>query len=241
MSEGPILSTEDVESFTPPGSLRCYRIAPLSYRERVAFKRRVTEEVGILPSQHDMFLAMRAALAELNPPNLEDMRSIVDGAHAIRMAQDAALMAGNALPALTQEEQVTLGLCLALEARLSTVPLYAALLNQREAHHAAVPYLCARFALRGWEGPGLPEFAQEDGLVPEALMEALDRHGELLAVGWRAHRLAQPGSSAVGNGAGFASPSPLPATPTPAEAETALKTAASGGSRGKNGKPTRAS
>lgn len=232
------MSPEEVEIFTPPGSPRRYRLAPLTYKQRAAFKARITEEVGILPSQHDLFLGLRAALAEANPANLEELRAIVEAAHAIRVTQDAALMAGEALPPLTAEEQVTLGHCLALEARLSTVPLYAALLNQREAHNATVPYLAARFALRGWEGPGLPEFARVDGLVPEALMEALDGHAELLSVGWRAHRLAQPGSSAVGN---FASPLPSPETPMPAAVETGPKTAASGGSRGASGKRTRAS
>lgn len=231
------MAPEEVEVFTPAGSPRRYRIAPLTFRQRKAFKALVTEEVGILPSQHDLFLGMRAALAELNPANLEELRGIVDGAHAIRMQQDAALMEGRPLPPLTPEEQVTMGHCLALEARLSTVPLYAALLNQREAHNTTVPYLAARFALRGWEGPGLPEFTRVDGLVPEEVIEALDGHGELLSVGWRAHRLAQPGSSAVGN---FGSPSPLPETPTPAEVVIAPKTAASGGLRGRSGKATRA-
>lgn len=238
MSDRPITSTDDVEVFTPTGSPRRYRLAPLSFKERMAYRARLTEQAGIMPSQQDLFLAMRSALAEVNPPNIEELRGMIEAAHAIRTQQDAALMTGGALPLLTDAEQVALGHCLALEARLSTVPLYAALLNQRDKHNALAPYLAAQASLRGWEGPGLPEFTREDGLVPEALLEVLDGLGELNPVGWRAQRLAMPGSSAVGN---FESLSALPATPTPAEGATAPKTAASGSSRGRSGTPTRAS
>lgn len=238
MSEAPVTSAARIETFSPPGSPRCYRLAPLSYHERIDYKGRLTDQAGLLPSQHDLFLAMRAALAEVNPPNIEDLRGMIDAAHAIRVQQDAAIMSGSVIPPPTAEEQVALGHCLALEARLSTVPLYAALLKQRERHNVMVPYLAAQAALRGWDGPDLPEFDRVDGLVPEALMEALDGLGELNAVGWRAHRLAMPGSSAVGN---FASPSPSLETPTPAKAETARKTARGGSSRGASGTSTRAS
>ena len=238
MSERPLTSTDDVERFSPPGSPRSYTIAPLSFKERIAFRARLTEQAGILPGQHDLFLAMRSALQEVNPSNIEELRGIIEAAHAIRMQQDAVLLTGGPMPAPTAEEQVTLGHCLALEARLSVVPLYAALLNQRDRHNAMAPYLAAQASLRGWEGPGLPEFQQVNGLVPEALMEVLDGLGELNPVGWRAQRLAMPGSSAVGN---FGSPSPSPETPTPAEAATAQKTARGGGSPGASGKKTRAS
>ena len=238
MQDRPLTSTADVETFSPPGSPRRYLIAPLSFSQRIAYRARLTEQAGIMPSQHDLFLAMRSALAEANPSNIEELRGIIDAAHEIRTQQDAALMSGGPLPTMTQDEQVTLGLCLALEARLSVVPLYAELLNQRDRHNAMAPYLAAQAALRGWEGPGLPEFQQVNGLVPEALMEVLDGLGELNPVGWRAQRLAMPGSSAVGN---FGSPSPSPETPTPAEAATAQKTARGGGSPGASGKKTRAS
>ena len=238
MQDRPLTSTDDVETFAPPGSPRRYRLAPLSVRERIAFRARLTEQAGIMPSQHDLFLAMRSALAEVNPSNIDELRAIIDQAHAIRTQQDAALMSGATLPAPTPDEQVALGHCLALEARLSVVPLYAALLNQRDKHNALAPLLAAQAALRGWEGPGLPEFTREDGLVPEALLEVLDGLGELNAVGWRAQRLAMPGSSAVGN---FGSPTPSSETPTPAEVATSPKMARGGSSRGKNGTSTRAS
>jgi hypothetical protein len=91
------------------------------------------------------------------------------------------------------------------------VPVYAELRAAGERWTGMAPWVACRHALRGWDGPGLPAFRRDKGLVPEELLDALPA-SEVTAVGWRAFLLVSLDRSAEGNSA---APSPSPGTPTP--------------------------
>ncbi len=98
-----------------------------------------------------------------------------------------------------------------IEAIAAEVPVYAALLAARERYLGTLPWVAARHALRGWDGPGLPPFRRERGAIPADLLDTLP-DAEIEAVGWKASALMQPNASAEGNSA---APSPSPETPAP--------------------------
>ena len=50
MTAPPVFSAHDLVAFTPPGSPRTYRLAPLTYRERIAFRTALAREAGMRPS-----------------------------------------------------------------------------------------------------------------------------------------------------------------------------------------------
>lgn len=78
------------------------------------------------------------------------------------------------------------------------------------------PWVACRHALRGWEGPGLPTFQRDKGLVPEALLDVLPA-SEIAAVGWRSFLLVSLDRSAEGNSV---APLPSPGTPAPSTADS---------------------
>ncbi|MGG5823523.1 hypothetical protein [Falsiroseomonas sp. HW251] len=189
-----VFSRRDAEWFAPPGAAdRRYLVAPLTYRERQAFRADLAREGGIYPSQAQMLDALRAAVREASPGNADELLAVIDGSEAT--PDDAAV-------------QVQLG---TIEAACATVPIYAGLLAARQRYLGTLPWVAARHALRGWEGTGLPPFRRARGLVPDDLLEVLPQD-EVEAVGWRASTLMQPGRDAAGNSG---APSPSPETPAP--------------------------
>lgn len=209
-----------VEHFTPAGSPRSYIIAPLDFHQRIAYRADLTRIGGTYPSDAQLLLAIRAAVMAEGPADLDQQLAQIALAEAEPMN----------IPA-----QADLQL---IEQRVSMAPIYAELRIQRDRYLATLPWVAVKHALRGWDGPGLPEFDAPRGLVSDACLDALAELDELAMVGWRAAALMTPGKSAVGNSA---SPSPLPETLTPAAAGTGRKTAGGGSSRGKSGMKTRAS
>jgi hypothetical protein len=192
-----VFSRRDAEWFAPPGAAhRRYLIAPLTYRERQAFRADLAREGGIYPSQAQMLDALRAAVREASPGNSDDLLAVIDASEAT--PDDAAV-------------QVQLG---TIEAACATVPVYAGLLAARQRYLGTLPWVAARHALRGWEGDGLPPFRRARGLVPDDLLDALPQE-DVEAVGWRASTLMQPGRHAEGNSE---APSPSPETPAPTKA-----------------------
>lgn len=192
-----VFSQRDAEWFTPPGAAgRRYLIAPLTYRERQAFRADLAREGGIYPSHAQMLDALRAAVREASPGNADEVLAVIDGSEAT--PDDADL-------------QVQLG---TLEAACATVPVYAGLLAARQRYLGTLPWVAARHALRGWEGDGLPPFRRARGLVPDDLLDALPQE-DVEAIGWRASTLMQPGRDAEGNSG---APSPSPETPAPTTA-----------------------
>jgi hypothetical protein len=189
-----VFSRRDAEWFAPSGATgRRYLIAPLTYRERQAFRADLAREGGIYPSHAQMLDALRAAVREASPDNADELLAVIDASEA---TPDDAVM------------QVQLG---TIEAACATVPVYAGLLAARQRYLGTLPWVAARHALRGWEGNGLPLFRRLRGLVPDDLLDALPQD-DVEAVGWRASTLMQPGRDAEGNSG---APSLSPETPAP--------------------------
>ncbi len=192
-----VFSRRDAEWFAPHGATgRRYLIAPLTYRERQAFRADLAREGGIYPSHAQMLDALRAAVREASPDNAGELLAVIDASEAT--PDDAGV-------------QVQLG---TIEAACATVPVYAGLLAARQRYLGTLPWIAARHALRGWEGDRLPPFRRLRGLVPDDLLDALPQE-DVEAVGWRASTLMQPGRDAEGNSG---APSPSPETPAPTTA-----------------------
>jgi hypothetical protein len=189
-----VFSRRDADWFAPSGAAnRRYLIAPLTYRERQAFRADLAREGGIYPSHAQMLDALRAAVREASPDNADELLAVIDASEAT--PDDANV-------------QVQLG---SIEAACATVPVYAGLLAARQRYLGTLPWVAARHALRGWEGDGLPPFRRLRGLVPDDLLDTLPQD-DVEAVGWRASTLMQPGRDAEGNSG---APSPSPETPAP--------------------------
>jgi len=188
-----IFSRRDAVDFTLPGTERHYAIAPLTFRERQGFRADLAREGGIFPARGQLLDALRAAVREMAPGNAPELLAAIDAAET---APDDA------------DVQVRLA---AIEAACAEAPGYAALLAARQRYLGMLPWVAARHALRGWSGPGLPEFRRERGVVPADLLDLLP-DAEIEAVGWRASELMQPTPAAQGNSE---APSPLPEIPAP--------------------------
>lgn len=190
-----VFSRRDVESFTPEGSPRTYQLAPLTFRERQAFRAEMARIAGAFPGQDAMLAGLRAAVHDAAPDNLGELLMAIDDAEA------------------TPEDATCQARLAAIEAAVGTLPVYANLVAARRRYIGLLPWAAARFALRGWEGEGLPSFRRVQGAVPEELLEAVP-HDEIEAIGARADQLMRLGPSAEGNSAGL-SPSPESPTPSP--------------------------
>lgn len=178
----PVTSREDLVEFQPPGSPRIYTLAPLTYRQRQAFRADMARDGGIYPSRAQLFDAMRRVVRELAPANAAELLDMLAEAEADKRGEDADL-----------QSRVS-----ALEVQIADQPAYSALMAARIRYAGMLPWIAARHALRGWQGPGLPEFRQDRGIVPEDLMQQIP-DAEIEAVGNRAADLMQPGEAAAGN------------------------------------------
>lgn len=191
----PVLSRDDHVWHQPDGSPRRYLLAPLTRRERNLFRRALVAEGASFPGDAAVFAALRRALRDIAPANLTELLAAVDAA-------EAELRDGPPGPATRALAPI--------EAAARAVPGFAALLADRDFYLATYPLVMARFALRGWGGEGLPAFERRNGVVPEALLEALP-DAELISAGLRAHEMAFLSGDA---GKNSAPPSPSSASPT---------------------------
>lgn len=178
----PVTSAAETVDFQPPGSPRRYILAPLSYRERAAFRADMARMGGTYPSRPQLFAAIRSIVRELAPGNAAELLDLLDAAEADEKGEDT-------------DVQTRLA---ALEAQIATQPAYAAMAAARTLYRNMLPYVAARHALRGWEGEGLPEFRRDRGLVPDELLEAVPA-AELDEVGNKAADLMTPDRAAAGN------------------------------------------
>lgn len=194
-AEPVVLSALATEEFTPPDSPRTYVLQPLTYRQRTALRRDLRREGGVAPDRAVLLAGMREALQQLAPANLAECLAVIDTAEAA--PDDARAQASLAL----------------VEQAIIDVPAYASLNDAQARFNEAVPWVAARHCLRGWSGPDLPAFARVDGLVPEALLDAVPA-SDVASLGWRAYFLGMLGRRAEGNSEGR-SPSPDPLTVTP--------------------------
>ena len=194
IASGPVFSGQDVERFTWDRSGRTYILAPLSYRQRLAMTRAVRRVAGTPPDRAVMLAVLRECLRELAPANLAEALSHVDEAEA------------------EPENAMAQGRLAVIQRACADVAAYAEMEEAWERHNEERPLIVARYALRGWEGAGLPPFVLgPDGLVPESLLEAIPA-AELMAIANRAAVLIWLGPSAAGN-----SEAPLPAPTTPTD------------------------
>ena len=191
MSETPVFSRREVDRFQPDGWDRAYLLSPLTYMERQAYRADLARSAGAMPDNAVMLAAIRAAIRELGAANEAELLAAVETAEELPDDPDA---------------QARLS---AIEAAVSIMPVYAAQRALREQVVGMLPFIAARHALRGWDGPGLPAFRRVRGLVPDDLLELLP-DDELVLIGWRAHALMQPAASAEKNSE---APSPSPETP----------------------------
>lgn len=196
----PVLSRDDDGWHQPPGSPRRYLLAPLTRMARNRFRRALVAEGATYPGNGALFAALRQAVRDIAPGNLDELLVMIDAAEDEQQGRDAGDAPGPATLAL-----------LPVEAAARQVPAFAQILADRAYYMAAYPGVLARFALRGWEGPGLPPFFLRNGEVPEDLLEAIP-DAELTSLGWAAHPLAFVTRAAEKN---FAAPSPSLGIPTP--------------------------
>lgn len=217
MTEQPVFSTRDVESFTPPGSPRTYLIAPMTYRERERFKQHIIRDYGVGLNRSHILAALREAVRARSPGNADELVDIID-AHEMDPTDRAKASKVDAITAAC-----------------SDAPEITSVIARMEALKSAEPYLALKYALRGWSGEGLPEFRGGLAGVDDDLMDAIPPR-ELEQAGHRAWIFAFIGKAAEGNSA---SPSHSPASLAPATGASSRKTAANGSSRARNGKRTR--
>ena len=96
MTAPPVFSAYDLVAFSPPDSPRTYRIAPLTYRERIAFRAALAREAGLRPSPQDVSTALRTALREIAPSNLDPYMNTTNSValfNAFRAGTPMSLMA----------------------------------------------------------------------------------------------------------------------------------------------------
>ncbi|MBU8540808.1 hypothetical protein [Falsiroseomonas tokyonensis] len=197
----PILSRDDSVWHQPPGSPRRYLLAPMTRRERNLFRRAMVIEGAVMHSNERILEGLRFAVQELAPANLDEVLALIDEAEAEQKERQAD-PAGQAGPATAR--------LVPIEAAARAVPAYATLLADRSFFMATYPAVAARFALRGWEGPGLPEFQRRNGEAAADALEAVP-DDDLTSLGIEAYRMAFLSQDAEKN---CAAPSQSDGTPS---------------------------
>jgi hypothetical protein len=191
MIDQVVFSRRPAVEFTPPGSANTYLIAPLSFRERQAFRAEMLREIGIYPAPALMLAALRQVITAAAPANAAELLSAVDAAEEDPDDVEAATKLA------------------AIESAFTGAGAYGDLLALRHAYIGLLPLYALRHSLRGWQGEELPEFIRTGGLVALDLLDELPAD-DVEAVGNAALSLGQPGPSAEKNSA---PPSPSPAIP----------------------------
>jgi len=199
-----------------------YLIRVPSLRARAAWRRDVAASGARMPSNAEMFEAMRAALREVAPANLDALLEMVDQA-------EYAAEKGEPLDAKAARE---IG---ALETQLLSVPVYSVLQGARQYWASIAPIIAAQHFIAGWESVGAP-YETSRGLVTDAALEALPR-GHAEEAGWHAIGLMSVSKDQTKNSA---SPSRSLEGPKPSAAAQTLSTAdAAGTSSAKSTSKTR--
>jgi hypothetical protein len=191
-----VFSRRPAVEFTPSGSTNTYLIAPLSFRERQAFRAEMLRGIGIYPAPALMLAALRESIKEAAPANAADLLAAVDAAEADPDDAEAATKLA------------------AIESAFTGAGPYGDMLATRHAYIGMLPLYALRHGLRGWQGDDLPEFRRERGLVPLDLLDELPAD-DVEAAGNFALTLDQVGPSAEKNSAP-PSPSPVIQTATAA-------------------------
>ena len=78
----PVFSRRNAVTCVPDGSPREFTIAPLTFRERQAYRADVARECGVFPQRAQLIAALRAAIHEAAPGNAVDLLADIDAAEA---------------------------------------------------------------------------------------------------------------------------------------------------------------
>jgi hypothetical protein len=205
-----VLSRRDIDRFTPPGHEAeekppVYLIAPLTWRERAAFRAELAR-LGVPPAypvDAQLVGAVRDAVEELAPDNATELLASIDAFKAIL---DDPLPTPSAEEGSEERAEQQRTFDEGLEARRPMLEAYQAILDAMRRHpkvagvladrtmfFEVAPTLAAAYALRGWENVDVP-FARKNGVVDDAALDALPR-GDLIAAGLRALALQSPGGA----------------------------------------------
>jgi hypothetical protein len=163
----------DVEARCAAGgdAVPVYHVRVPTLRDRAVWRRAVAEAGARLPSQAELLDALRAALREVAPENLEALLEKVD--------LFAAMEAGKVPPDAELARDMA-----ALETQLLAVPRYAVLVGARTFWFEIAPLVAAAHFLAGWENAGV-DYAAERGRVSDELLGALPQ-GHAAEMGLRA-------------------------------------------------------
>ena len=175
-NEEAILSrraTREVE-----GKHGIYTVAPLTIRERAAYRADMAREGCRLPMRDELLAGLSSAMKELAPDNLPELLEVI--------ARAEAAMADGAEPVTKADEDALR----VMESAARKVPAYAAMLGDQVAWFSLMPLVTARHALRGWNSKLLPPFARVRGLVPDELLEEVGEE-DLSAIAGAAMELMQ--------------------------------------------------
>jgi len=187
----PVFSAADTVEVVPPRSPRSYTLGVLSYRQRHAFQRELRQR-GFRRTEAEVMLGvLREVMQQLAPANLPEVLAWIDEFEAA--PADAAAKA-RLVP---------------IEHAARDVAAYADLLEANIAYDEEYAWCSVARCLRGWSGPGLPDFARDGDRVPDALLEAIPAH-EFFTLATRADQLIWLGRGAEGNSV---PPSPSPEIP----------------------------
>ena len=178
-NEEAILSrraTREVE-----GKRGIYTVAPLTIRERSAYRADMAREGCRLPMRDELLAGLSSAMKELAPENLPELLEVIARAEAA-MADGAVRLEADAK---ADEDALRV-----MESAARRVPAYAAMLADQVAWFSLMPLVTARHALRGWKSDLLPPFARVRGLVPDELLEECGEE-DLSAIAGAAMELMQ--------------------------------------------------
>lgn len=166
-------ATREVE-----GKHGIYTVAPLTIRERAAYRADMAREGCRLPMRDELLAGLASAMKELAPENLPELLEVI--------ARAEAAMADGAEPVTKADEDALR----VMESAARKVPAYAAMLADQVAWFSLMPLVTARHALRGWNSKLLPPFARVRGLVPDDLLEECGEE-DLSAIAGAAMELMQ--------------------------------------------------
>jgi hypothetical protein len=136
MSDTVVFTRRGPLEFTPPDSPRRYTLAPLSYRERQAFRAEMLRDVGLYPAPALMLAALREAIAAAALTNAAELLAIVDAAAA------------------DPDDATTAARLAAIESTFTGAGADGDLLALRHRHIGLLPLHALRHGLRGWQGEG---------------------------------------------------------------------------------------
>ena len=89
----PVFSRRDAVTFIPEGSPRSYIIAPLTFRERQAFRADLAREGGVFPPRVQLIAALRSAIQEIAPGNATANAFMIQWPPACERAPPAIVLA----------------------------------------------------------------------------------------------------------------------------------------------------